>query len=199
MTPTEKGKIAEIAGVSGAAVSKALRSGRLEEINGKIDLDSDLTRTFIAQAINRKQNGNEQKAIKSLPAVHYPETKQTKIIETEPSEVAQAMAQKIIEEAKYKEQQRIKLELANATTRAELLRSDLVNKYLMTLLDRQRNANKREFADFINDFITDIKEDRKSRNELKRMALQMMDNWHFDAVHELKKEMEELEEEQGRR
>lgn len=187
-----KSEIAAMAGKSPAAVSKAIKKGRLEVFGdtGLINVRSPKTIRFIGdrgpgQSLPAKINGD---------SVSKSDDDFTQVLIDREKE----QAKKIKEDAELTKQKRIEKEMKNAVKRSELYESDLVNRYLMTLLDRQRNANRREFAANFDVLKRDLREGVKSDNEIKRKYMNLFDSWHFDAVHEVEKEMQELDEQQAK-
>jgi hypothetical protein len=192
-----KAEFARKCGKSKTAVSRALNSGRLEtyQDTDKINPGSPKSQKF-AGTIGRGQKGV---AIGVVGQASEPDPRTEKELADAGKKVLLAQEKKIIEEAHLKEQQRIEKQMKNATRRGELLEADLVQKYLMTFLDRLLNTNKRVFSANYDAIVRDVLAAGEKPAGLKQSFLNAMEQAADDAKTKTVELLRKIQIEQGKK
>jgi hypothetical protein len=191
-----KTEFAAYAGKSAAAVSKAIRNGRLETFQdtGKINPNSAKSQKFAATI------GQGQKNI-------IPAATNGSIVEPEDNEglkdagkkVLLAQEKKIIEEAGLKEQQRIEKEMKNAVRRGELVEIEAIEKMIALYLDRWLNTNKRRFNANFDQLKRNLLDESKTDHEVKRELNNLFESWSHEAKTKTVEFLRTIQIEQGRK
>jgi hypothetical protein len=192
-----KAEFAANCGKSKAAVSKALRDGRLDvyQDTGKINPGSPKSQKF-AGTIGRGQKGV---AIGVVGQASDPDPRTEKEFAEAAIKFANAQEQKTIEDAEFTKQKRIEKQMKNATRRGELLEADLVQKYLMTFLDRLLNTNKRVFSANYDAIVRDVLAAGEKPAGLKQSFLNAMEQAADDAKTKTVELLRKIQIEQGRK
>lgn len=192
------------AGKSAAAVSKALRTGRLETYKDTNEINAN---TQKSQAFKATIGQGQKNIIPSATngSVEQPDEDLVKAGE----KVLLATEKKTIEEAEYKKQQRIEKEMKNAVRRGELLEEKLVNESIMTFFDRWLNSNKRGWLAFFDDFMrhafqifeneTSDTDHKMTRPELRQKAMNTLESWAHEGKEESVKRVKLIQIEQGKK
>lgn len=198
-----KGEFAKLVGVSAPAISKALRkdssgNSRLECYRGteKIDVDCPLSQAFINNISRQRQT--------NVPSIPNGSDENLRVTTNENlsdavTKVQLAQAQKIIEEAEFKKQQRVEKELKNAVRRGELIEVKIIKESVMMFIDRWLNTNKRVFSSFFDEMQNKILAQGEKCPELKREFQNKMEEAAREAKEITCQKLEEIQIKQGER
>ena len=200
-------KFAELAGVSSPAITKARKNNRVEYYQGtkEYDIDSPLNKSFLSTIPKERLN----KLV--VTEVTKPGEKSEKL-ENASEMVLLATEKKIIEEAEFKEQQKIEKQLKNAYTLGEHVKIESIETTIMTWFDSWLNTNKRRFNGSFDEFIRmafmlfeneqgskdpDFKPHDLSRSEIKRKWVNDFEKWQHEGNKEATKRLLEIQKEQS--
>lgn len=189
-----KSKFADLAGVSMPSISKALRIGRLETYNGtkKIDVSSPLAQAYLNNIPSQRAE-----VLSVVPTVQeQPEI--TPDIEKIVIEAGKAEKQLKIERAKKTKQERIKVELQNATRRGELIEQTAVETSIMMSYDRLLNNLRRMSGSFYDEMERKILMAGQSSPELKREWNNELEKMMDEAKNDVCDKLETIQNDQAR-
>ena len=181
MNLVRKSELARLAGKGKSAVSNAIKEGRLiQDENGRINLSAPKTIKFL--------NSPSEKGLPPAVSVSDddPDIKDAVI------SAARSQEKKQLEDAELTRQKRIEKEMKNATMRGELMKTELVNQYLMTFLDRVRNKNKRDFSSMFDQIWEESQAEKREKVAVKRECVLLFDEWYYEAVNSLADEMKSI-------
>jgi len=191
----QKSKLAQLAGVSKAAITKALKNDRLKEYNGtgEIDLHSPLTKAFLKQIPKERLQGkNLTKYVEQQSGgVLSPE-----ILETlKDANTAEAVLK--TEKAKREKEARIKLQQQNTVRRADLFTRDSVMT-LMLYIDKLHNNLRRLSGGFFDEMQQKILATGKPTPDLKQRWNDEIENTIDTAKNDVADLIEQIEIDQSR-
>jgi hypothetical protein len=174
-------------GKSKQAISKALKEGRLDYFQDtrKINRNSPKTQKFLV-TVGQGQKNIVQGVTGGTVQEPDEETKDAA------KKVLLAQEKKIIEEADFKEQQKIEKQIKNAVRTGELIESDLIDKYQMVFIDRIFNQMDREFSALFDEIWATAQAEIKPKNEIKRSCILAFRGWRNDAIQGLVDELSEI-------
>jgi phage terminase Nu1 subunit (DNA packaging protein) len=171
MNKIKKIKLAEILGVSRAAITKAAASGILVSDGGLIDIDDPVNKYYIAG----KGIILSEKEVNNMPKKTNTSEKQKKnTLKTmlTSDEVADFIARKKKADAEY-------AELKNQKMRGELLDAEMVHDYIFLFLDKVANNLQRNASAFLSDVADRIINEgglnSSIRNQWTNMVLSQLD------------------------
>lgn len=176
-----RAEFSRIVGVSRAAVTQAVKKGRLDVLsNGDIDDQGQKTKSFLESNKIQQSTG--------IDFLKKPSTEQKSNYDDPAYRIGiAAKAQLELEKAKREKQARIKLEMQNATRRADLYTSESVMT-LMLYLDKLHGNLKRLASSEFDELQRKVLAIGKLSPELKREW-----NNHVDgAIHTAKLDMIDL-------
>ena len=189
-----KKELSELAGVDPSTISHALKKKRLETYKGtkEIDLDSPLTKAFLEKIPRQRKN--------NVPAVNGKKSLITESddLEKAVTKVQKAQAQKTIEEAGLKKEQRIDRQMKNAVRRSDLFEAEKVNISIMMFLDRILNNNKRYFSAAYDEIVRETLAKGEKVAGLKQKFLNQMEESADTAKLTVCDKLREMEKEQAR-
>ncbi len=190
-------EFSKLAGVSKMAISKAIKAETLRYFPGtkKIDPGDALSQAYLNNPSISRISANKAK---NLPAQGEP-VQQSDDVEQTIVDVNKAQIQKIIEEAELKRQQRIKVQLQNATRRGELVELKAIEKLIMMFYDRWLNTNKRRFNGKFDELKRDLDKGEKSDAEIKRDLNNSFENWANEAKETSCELLIQIQEGQGKK
>lgn len=187
-------ELADLVGVSSAAITKARKNNRVEHYKGtkEYDTDSPLNRAFINMIPDERLN----KIIKVPSQTISPSKNQD--LEQAVTNVQEAQAQKTIEEGLLTEQKRIEKEMKNASRRGELVELEKINQFIMTFFDRFINTNKRYFSAIYDEVVRETLVLNEKVPGLKQKFLNEMEAATDEAKVTTCKLLREIQMEQGK-
>lgn len=175
-----KTAFAKWAGKSGAAVSKALKKGRLETFQdtGMINAGSPKSQEFA------KTIGKGQKNLPVVPSGEIMQPDDSGDLTNVSIEVSKAHEKKLTEEAGFKEQQRIEKEMKNQYRRGQLVALKAIEETIMLFFDKQLNINKRYFSAGYDRIVRETLAKGEKVEGLKQEFLSEMEKSADEAKHE---------------
>lgn len=193
-----KKEIAQLAGVSAPAISKAIKDGRLECYQGskQIDTDSPLARAYLNNIPLQRQNnvpslpGQQQANVDSGP--NNDDLTQAVI------KVQNAEALNKVEAAEFKRQQRIEKEMKNAVRRSDLLNYKKVDQYIFLYLDKLHSNLERLATSVLDDMSEKILESGSVRPEHRQIWKDAVKKSIHESVEQVKKRLKEIMDDQAR-
>ena len=190
-------QLADLAGVSSPAITKARKKDRLEYYRGTkvYDTDSPLNRAFLETI--PKERLNKPAVIPTNGEVMTDGIGRD--LGEALTEVQHAQAKKLIEEAELKKQQRIEKELRNAARRGELVELESINISLMTFLDELLNTNKRYFNAAYDKIVRETLTKGEKVEGLKQDFLNEMELSADEAKQTVVKKLTEIQIDQAKR
>ncbi len=194
-----KSAFAKLCGVSPAAITKAGYkdkdgNARLECYKGtsKIDIDSPLSRAFRENIPDQRLN-----KVVTVPGEMVPTT-ESEDLTSAITKVQKAQAQKTIEEAGLKKEQRIERQMKNSVRRADLFESKKVEISLFMFIDRLLNTNKRYFSAAYDEIVRETLAKGEKVEGLKQKFLNEMEESADEAKTTVCDRLDKIGEEQAR-
>jgi hypothetical protein len=211
-------EFSRLAGVSQMAISKALnpKNGKEPRLDyykrtKKIDVQSVKAQAFLSNLDPRRGVGRNVATVIDHDTVD--DDKKNDLTDALIN-AQNAGADKTVEEARLKKEQRIERQLKNAVRRGELIELEAVNQMIMTWFDRWLQANKRGFSGnfdgFLRDafklFENDLNADKKdfklhdiTKSKLKKRWSDSFESWADDGKQETIKYLKKIQENQARK
>jgi phage terminase Nu1 subunit (DNA packaging protein) len=189
MNKIKKIKLAEILGVSRAAITKAVASGILVSDGGLIDIDDPVNKYYIAG----KGIILSEKEVNNMPKKTNMSEKQKKnTLKTmlTSDEVADFIARKKKADAEY-------AELKNQKMRGELIDAEMVHDYIFLFLDKVSNNLQRNAASYLSDVADKIVSENGLTSAIRNQWQTMVLNQFDTAKKEVIKKLSQVKEKQN--